>query len=299
MSKKLIAGAGVVASLAVALAPLATFATGSYYPNTHKDTLNVTIEEVCSFGHDYAGTANDVNPGAHVDGTGLNNETGTQADTPTSGHTAGKSYGKWELASGAAGASAYDTQDTTDQENPVPSADPRTGHTTALEDTAYGIMETNTVNNNFAKTTLAIICNTDAGYQIKVSNSEGTASMESLRRGSEDSDPIAFNGTYAMDGSTASAWNFMVADTTTTGTVATTGMAASTAANANSDDSGAIEIGKGAFTTGMPANNIIASQNAATSTTGDRLTVTYGVSIDANQGAGTYAGSIVYTLIQL
>ena len=62
MSKKLIASAGVVASFAVALAPLATFATGSYYPNTHKDTLNVTIEEVCSFGHTYAdGTV--VNPG--------------------------------------------------------------------------------------------------------------------------------------------------------------------------------------------------------------------------------------------
>ena len=49
MSKKIIAGAGVVASLAVALAPLATFATVTN-DTEQTDTLQITIEEVCSFG---------------------------------------------------------------------------------------------------------------------------------------------------------------------------------------------------------------------------------------------------------
>ena len=43
MSKKLIAGAGVVAALAVALAPLATFAE-VVDGNAHRDTIKATID---------------------------------------------------------------------------------------------------------------------------------------------------------------------------------------------------------------------------------------------------------------
>ena len=51
MSKKLIAGAGVVASLAVALAPLATFATHrNTASDTHTDTLIVNVPASCAFG---------------------------------------------------------------------------------------------------------------------------------------------------------------------------------------------------------------------------------------------------------
>lgn len=46
MSKKLIAGAGVVASLAVALAPLATFAADGTLSQT--DTVVLTIDSACS-----------------------------------------------------------------------------------------------------------------------------------------------------------------------------------------------------------------------------------------------------------
>ncbi|MBQ1528286.1 hypothetical protein IIZ77_01395 [Candidatus Saccharibacteria bacterium] len=48
MSKKLIAGAGVVASLAVALAPLATFATGE--SDIHNDEIVINVLPSCTFG---------------------------------------------------------------------------------------------------------------------------------------------------------------------------------------------------------------------------------------------------------
>ena len=284
MSKKLIAGASVVASLAVALAPLATFATGSYYPNTHKDTLNVTIEEVCSFGHTYAdGTV--VNPGSHTNGTGLN--------TPSSNIDAGKSYGKWLNASGedVAVATAYDTQDTTDAQNPVPSVAPT--NTTAVADTAYGVMETNTVNGTFAKTTLAIICNNATGYQIKAVPDANLAKTAAT-------DPIPFDGDYAMSDASSSAYNFFAADTTTTADANITDSTLNTTEGLSAVGAGgAIEVAKSSFSTDIANTGIIATQNGATSTLGDRLTITYGVSIDANQEAGTYEGSIVYTLIQL
>lgn len=299
MSKRLIAGLGVVAGLAVAMAPVATFATSSYYPNTHTDRLSVTIEEVCSFGHTYAdGTV--VNPGSHADGTGLGSpaETGTQADTPTSGHTAGKSYGKWELASGATGASAYDTQDTTDTENPKPSTDPRTGHTEQLKDTAYGIMETNTVNATFAKTTLAVICNTANGYQIKAVTSDLTKGA-----GTAAKDKIAYDGDHAMampqSGALASGWNFKVENTTTTADTTITTSTANGTAGLSAAGLGTITNNKSAYATDFTSGEVLVSSNGATSTLGDRLTVTYGVAVSPDQEAGTYEGDIVYTLVQL
>ena len=290
MSKKLIAGAGVVASFAVALAPLATFAA-SYYPNTHKDTLNVTIEEVCSFGHTYADSTV-VNPGSHTDGTGLNSETGVVEDTPSSNIDAGKSYGKWLDASGdgVSVATAYDTQDTTSNPN-KPSVAPT--NTTAVADTAYGVMETNTVNATFAKTTLAIICNTAAGYQIKAEPDTNLAKTAAT-------DQIPFDGDYAMSDASSSAYNFFAADTTTTAdTNITNSTANGTAGLSAAGAGGTIEVAKSSFSTDIANTGIIAAQNGATSTLGDRLTITYGVSIDAVQEAGTYEGSIVYTLIQL
>ena len=60
MSKKFIAGAGVVAGLAVALAPLATFAEGNIVSQT--DTLRLILNETCNIA---------VNGGiAHTAGTG-------------------------------------------------------------------------------------------------------------------------------------------------------------------------------------------------------------------------------------
>jgi len=291
MSKKLIAGAGVVASFAVALAPLATFAAGSYYPNTQKDTLNVTIEEICSFGHTYdEGGSNEIEivPGKHADGAG----SGDVDDVPESGIDAGKGYGKWLDASGSAVTtiSAYDVAEgyqRTIDSTPTDWPETYTGiDSTPTPDTAYGVMETNTVNNAFAHTTFAVICNTDAGYQIK------TSTPEDLKRSQSDTDPIAFNATYAMTGSTTSAWNFYVTDVTTTDT----DIYATASAHGGAET---FTNGKNAYTAAMPANNIIASATGATAKLGDRIKVTYGVSVDADQGAGTYEGSIVYTLVQL
>ena len=311
MSKKLIAGAGVVASFAIALAPLATFATNKYYPNTHQDKLSVTIEEICSFGHTYAdGTV--VNPGSHTDGTGLGSpaETGTEADTPIESINAGKSYGHWMVAGVDANedggyedegdtapaalsvATAYDTQNTTGGEGHyVPATAPT--NTTVLTDTAYGVMETNTVNNTFAKTTLAIICNTSNGYKIVATPAENLVKAAAT-------DPIPFDGDNAMTSAAASAYNFYAADTTTTAdTDITTSTLNTTAGLSAVGAGGAIEVAKGAFATDLANTGIIATQNGATSTLGDRLTITYGVAIDANQEAGTYEGTITYTLVQL
>ncbi|MBQ3430824.1 hypothetical protein IJG20_01830 [Candidatus Saccharibacteria bacterium] len=305
MSKKLIASAGVVASLAVALAPLATFATNSYYPNTHQDRLSVTIEEVCSFGHTYA-NGDVVHPGSHTDGTGLGSpaETGTEANTPTTGINAGKSYGHW-MTDGVDGnddgdyeddgdtapaalsvATAYDTQDTTSNPN-VPSVAPT--NTTVLTDTAYGVMETNTVNNTFAKTTLAIICNTSNGYKI-------IAEPDANLVKTANTDPIPFVGNNAMTSATSSAYNFYATDTTTT---ADTDITSVNSGVSTAGAGGAIEVAKNAYGTALADTGIIATQNGATSTLGDRLTITYGVAVDANQEAGTYQGVITYTLVQL
>lgn len=65
MSKKLIAGAGVVASLAVALAPLATFAAGT----SRVDTLAPTIQASCTIVTPETGSANNLYNGDVTPGT--------------------------------------------------------------------------------------------------------------------------------------------------------------------------------------------------------------------------------------
>ena len=68
MSKKIIAGAGVIAGLAVALAPVASFATGE--PRTIEDNLEITIEESCEFGHDFTDSnITDIDGVTRADGT--------------------------------------------------------------------------------------------------------------------------------------------------------------------------------------------------------------------------------------
>ena len=71
MSKKLIAGAGVVASFAIALAPLATFATGQNTDRTVIDNLEITIEDSCAFGHDFTDSnITDLDGSVRTNGTG-------------------------------------------------------------------------------------------------------------------------------------------------------------------------------------------------------------------------------------
>ena len=84
MSKKLIAGAGVVASMAVALAPLATFADTTTQVASHSDRFLLTIPQVCTLG-----TVTDGQPDASTDATSHpDGETEWATTTPASG-TAG------------------------------------------------------------------------------------------------------------------------------------------------------------------------------------------------------------------
>ena len=207
MSKRIIAGLGVVAGLAVALAPVATFATGTTNPRGITDTLNVTIEKVCSFGYQQ-GQTQVVELGSHADGSEItsDNISGTQANTPESGKTAGMGYGKWDSTT----LTAYDI--------------PATGEPTKSGETAYAVMETGTNNPNFAKTTMNIVCNNKDGYTL-------TATPTALT-GETNGETIAAAG-YG-DSVTTSTWGykFAAADSSdNTNTIATASQSWNATAN--------------------------------------------------------------------
>ncbi len=139
MSKKLIAGAGVVASLAVALAPLATFAAdATYNSDEHTDTLNVTVLPTCAFG---AANANPV-----VTGVAHNAASATPLDNSTN----------------AASWTAADT----DNLGMTPDAAEQTEHK-GTDVAAYSIYA-GTADANMGTTTLTVVCNQGNGYKIFV-----------------------------------------------------------------------------------------------------------------------------------
>ena len=218
MSKKLIAGAGVGASCASALAPLATFATGTTNPRGITDTLNVTIEKVCSFGYKQ-GATQVVSLGSHTDGSELStdNISGTQADTPSNGKTAGMGYGKWDSTT----LTAYDI--------------PAGGEPTKSGETAYAVMETGTNNPNFAKTTMNIVCNNKDGYTL-------TATPSALT-GETNGETIVAAG-YG-DSVTTSTWGYKFAAATGSDNTNTLTNAAQTW-NANASAAQVITLTSGA-----------------------------------------------------
>ncbi len=186
MSKtnKAIAALSIAASLGMAAAPMATFATSQTNPRGITDTLSVTIEEVCAFGY----TAGTIAPGSHTDGSEISgsNITGTQNNTPTSGKTAGMSYGKWDSGT----LTAYDI--------------PGTGDPEKSGQTAYGVMETGTNNPNFASTTMTIVCNNADGYQLTATPSVLTGQVTSAT--------FAASGYSAS--ATSSSWGYKFANAT-------------------------------------------------------------------------------------
>ena len=266
MSKKLIAGAGVVASFAIALAPLATFAADTLTPNAQRDILNVTIEKVCAFGYDT------VTAGSHTDGNNTDYKNGSNTAPGTADRAAsadpvviaaGGGYGKWNTATVV----GYDSTVT-----PTPTPD---------TDTAYGVMETNTVNPNFAKTTLKVVCNDTDGYQITAKTIDLDATGVTGGILTTSNAPAA--GT--------SSWAFQIADATDSGSGGTNkGIVATDA-----------DTWYGGYTS---ATAIISTASASgtdksTLDTGDIWTMTYGVGISASQAAGTYEGYVDYVLSQL
>ena len=190
MSKKLIAGAGVVASFAIALAPLATFATVTD-GNSHKDIIKATIEPVCSFGHTLS--TGDITIGSHVNGTDTAHTTYTSA---------GAGDGKWDSTT----ATNYITPDSTTGHiwNGATATDP------VPTETLWGVVENNTEYTTFGDTILHVYCNVKAGYQI-------TATPTALS-GDNSQTAIAYGYT---SGVSESKWGFKVAATTERGAVVT------------------------------------------------------------------------------
>lgn len=272
MSKKLIAGAGVVASFAVALAPMASFAL-NHMPNAQRDTLNVTLEETCAFGY------GSVTPGSHTDGTtagyknadnatpGATNARAadTEAEPPVA--AAGAGYGLWSASS----VTGYDGRTaTTDTEDDTPDTD-----------TAYGIMEANTVNPNFAQTVLNVVCNDTAGYKI-------TAQTTDLTNSNVTNGIVS---TAATPAAGTSSWAFQIADTTEDPAVT----------NVNTiKTSAGVNGWYGGYSS---ATEIISAPTSgtdkSTADAGDSWTITYGVGISKAQAAATYEGHVDYILVDL
>ena len=143
MSKKLIAGAGVAAAFAVALAPLATFAADAgYNSDIHTDELNVTVLPTCAFG---AANANPAIAGvAHNDASNTPLVNSTNAATWT---TTGDSP---IVADDGLGM--------------VPDAASQTEHPSYHRAT-YSIYA-GTADDNMGSTTLTVVCNQNNGYKI-------------------------------------------------------------------------------------------------------------------------------------
>ena len=229
MSKKLIAGAGVVASLAVALAPLATFADNV---TSHTDTLRLTIPPVCTLGTVTNGVP----------------DSATDATTHPSGST-------WTTTTAATG-------------------------TTGKTDTLAMDVAPGQAYANFASTQFTIKCNKTAGYLFKAAG----PSTGNLSTGTYNIPTGAGTGAN-LTADNNSYWNFKVA--------------VSNAYVESTNESGQ-EIASGynePIAVPTNATTIVTGHGAMSVQSGETITVTYSAGIDSYQEAGTYEGSIEYTLV--
>lgn len=238
MSKKLIAGAGVVASLAVALAPLATFATGQNTDRIVVDNLEVTIESSCAFGHTFT-----------ADGV-----------TDLVGVTRTDGVGEWETGTGA-----FSEGTSTD--------------------TAADIMEAGTATAAFATTEMTVYCNNGLGYTITALGEDLTSDDST---GATAHPIVAGTGASSVTGSWAanntSKWSWKPS-------LDASSNAALVSAYSTPDTEYAAPTGQSATT--------IVSGTSSTTNDGDVLTVVYSVGLVDNQDAGTYEGSMTYTLAEV
>ena len=285
MSKKLIAGAGVVASFAVALAPLATFATvSSDASDQHTDQLVLTVLPSCTFGtaakstSPYpSGITHDGSTGNYAADTTNGEHTATAWNNGDSEHTPTASDASGALHSGSGNTTDHNTGDiestgygildgeggvivesgTEGQEGYVAGND----RYNASEHTVHRSMLAGTHTANFAQTTMYIVCNNGDGYTVK-------ATATALTNGTETISPAAtIDSTHA-----ASGYNGVV--TTSDSESAPTNLANITSTS---------EV-------------TIADKNSVTKEAGDSITVTYGMGIKTSQKADTYAGTVTYKL---
>lgn len=231
MSKKLIAGAGVVASLAVALAPLATFADNNV--TSHTDAFRITVPDVCTLGT--------VTSGAAV------------AATDETTHTVDANWSTTTAASGQTGA--------TDE--------------LALN-IAPGLTGSGT-------STFTIKCNKSNGYFFKAAGSAANltdASNHTIPTGTGASADLTQNGN--------SYWNFYVSGVS------------NPYGEGSGQSTGGQEIATdydSAAVVPTSATTIVTGHGDMSVKDGETITVTYGFGVDAFQEAGTYTGSIQYTLV--
>ncbi|MBQ6130357.1 hypothetical protein IJI72_01545 [Candidatus Saccharibacteria bacterium] len=272
MSKKLIAGAGVVASFAVALAPLATFATvAQNASDQHTDELVVTVLPSCTFGS----ASKDTSP--YPSGIEHDGSTGNYG-----ANAADSSY----AAGGKISATAWNTTQTTEASASVADSDEGGHNADDVASTGYGIngeggvlaanenasehtvhrsMLAGTTTDTFAQTTMWVVCNNGDGYTV-------TATAVALEDGAQTSPKtIPVNGSYSASSS---------GYTLKTIVAGNNGMTVASNVEALSTYS----------------NTTIASKAGVSAENGDSLTVTYGMGIASAQEADTYAGKVTYKL---
>lgn len=219
MKKIAIAGASVALA---AMPVVGVFAdpTPSTQTTTQEDTIQITIDSVCSIGYD-TDTSTASSP---IEVTGVAHNPGS---------------GSW-----GSGATA---------------------------DTLSSTMIPETDTQNLGTTTLGIYCNDEDGYTITTS---GAAALSNANL----SDNIPINGSFSAS---STGWSYKVA--------------------AASGNRGAVRSEEShnhtVWATSSNANEMIASlSNSTTANAGDFYTVTYGVGIYNDVGAGTYSNTITYTL---
>ena len=139
MSKRIIAGLGVVAGLAVALAPVATFATDTE-SDQHTDTLNITVLPSCTFG------------------------SATLPLDPVSGisHTAGSTV----AATDGGTAPTWSTVTASDGTGRTPDNASGTNANKSVDKLTYS-MFAGTTRDDLGTTTMKIVCNNNLGYEVK------------------------------------------------------------------------------------------------------------------------------------
>ena len=157
MSKKIIAGAGVLAGLAVALAPVATFATitRTTTSDEHTDGFAITVADTCAFGND-------------------------DSTSPVTG-----------VAHNTGGTGAWTTTDTTNKGRRPDNDNGTLAAADSATDTATYSIEAGTTKAGFATTTLRVYCNnsTTGKYTLKVA-------MTNLQKGTS-SNYINANANYS------------------------------------------------------------------------------------------------------
>ncbi|MBQ6130124.1 hypothetical protein IJI72_00265 [Candidatus Saccharibacteria bacterium] len=268
MSKKLIAGAGVVASFAVALAPLATFAVDA--SDTHTDKLILTVLPSCTFGS--AARTEQGAPDYFVSGITHDDSQNNYGDDTANGEYSATVWTTTETTTGTTGAA--DSVDSTNH------------NTSVLDSTGYGVLAgeggvtaTNNRSNashhtvhrsmlagtstaNFATTTLYVVCNNGDGYSVT-----STATTLSNGTAAEDIPVVAASG-YS---DTTSGYNGIV----------------------SVENSGGMTKAADVV---QAAETIIATKAGVSKNDGDSVTIEYGVGVASSQKADAYVGTVTYNL---